>query len=259
MCMNKVGELMADIDSVVYKVEWDSQFFKYNIFRTNETAGLEDILKGMEQGENGIDLVYHFQNPSRVNEIYLLENHQYHLVEQKVDLALNLDALADREAIAGENIQIFTDRDYDITQIQQIAQKISQYSRFANDRRFKPEKIEELYKLWVYNSYYRGFADRIFIYINEHRIYGFCIIKVEGQECIRISLIGVDEKAQRNSIGSQMLQRIFSYYRGQGFKRCLVSTQMKNIQAINFYIKNNFLLQNTCLIYHRWFKEEMGE
>ena len=51
-------------------------------------------------------------------------------------------------------------------------------------------------------------------------------------------------------------KRIYNDYKEKGYKKCLVSTQANNINALNFYIKNNFMFYKSEIVFHKWFERK---
>lgn len=241
---------------LVTRLDWDSNFFGLNVFTTTEKNLSRKQLKSLDQvsKEKSIDVLYHFQELNSVDGITLLGLNRFQLIEQKVDLVLNASKAKIDETEA-DQVKLFNDKEYNIGRLYLIARQVSSYSRFANDRHFNREQVGQLYKLWIDNSYYNGFADKIFISLSDNQISGFCIIKVENDHAIRISLIGVDEAVRGRSLGTKILQTVFRYYFSRGYEKCFVSTQLRNINALNFYIKNRFEICDAKLVFHKWYKE----
>ena len=104
-------------------------------------------------------------------------------------------------------------------------------SRFYNDKNIDNVKVEELYRIWIYNSYYKGFADNIYVYSDNGEIQGFCVIQNAEQNNLRISLIGVAKNQRGKGVAGNMLFNIISDYKEKKYKKCLSSPQSSNISA----------------------------
>jgi ribosomal protein S18 acetylase RimI-like enzyme len=239
----------------IEKVEWDSKFFNLNIYRTflkkinrEQMAKINNIQKNI-----CIDLLYHFQDPIYIKNSQLLELNKFYLVQQKMELILDLFNYENKISdIENESVNVFDDCKYNIEDLYKISKQISVNSRFYNDKHFSKTKVEELYKLWVYNSYYGKFANKIYIYNKDKNVYGFCIVQIDNN-IIRISLIGVDQTRERKGIGSIILKKVLIDYKEKGYIKCLVATQANNVNALNFYIKHNFKIYKSELVFHKWF------
>ena len=166
--------------------------------------------------------------------------------------ALDSDYEKNMLDVNNSSINLFDDREHNIEDLYKISNQISVNSRFYNDKHFGKSKVEELYKFWVYNSYYGKFADKIYVYNKDKSIYGFCIVQIVNNNIIRISLIGVDQTRERKGIGSIILKKVLIDYKKKGYKKCLVATQASNVNALNFYIKHNFRIYKAELVFHKW-------
>lgn len=240
----------------IEKVEWDSKFFNLNIYRTF----LEKIDQEQMEKINNIkkticiDLLYHFQNSIYIKNVQSLELNKFYLTQQKIELILDLlDYEKNISDVENDNVNLFDDHKCNSEDLCKISKQICVNSRFYNDKHFSKSKVEELYKIWVYNSYYEKFADKIYIYNKDKDIYGFCIVQIENNNIVRISLIGVDQTRERKGIGSTILKKVLIDYKEKGYKKCLVATQANNVNALNFYIKHNFKFYKSELVFHKWF------
>jgi ribosomal protein S18 acetylase RimI-like enzyme len=242
------------LDAYVKKLIWDSEFFNMNIYQTLT----DDIyLLNMDElnnyaKDNGIDVLYHFQDAANSKTVYVLEKEGYNLVENRVDLVLNLNDVLETPH-SEINVTEFDSGLHNIEKLYPIASMVSNQSRFRNDRNFDSGKIDELYNKWIYNSCFNGFADRVYIYTDNDEVNGLCIFKIE-KEAVRLSQVGVKDGHKRKGIGRALLLKAVEHYKSMGYEKCYVCTQMKNISAINFYIKNGFKFDKTILVYHKWYK-----
>ncbi len=244
------------MNKFIAKVEWDSKFFNLNIYRNFLERINQECMEKINNMQKTIcvDLIYYFQNSNYIKNVQLLELNNFYLTQQKIELILDFfDYEKNISDVESTSVNLFDDRKYNIKGLYKISKQISVNSRFYNDKHFSKSKVEELYKLWVYNSYYEKFADKIYIYNKDKDIYGFCIVQVENNNIIRISLIGVDQTREREGIGSIILKKVLIDYKEKGYKKCLVATQANNINALNFYIKHNFKIYKSELIFHKWF------
>jgi dTDP-4-amino-4,6-dideoxy-D-galactose acyltransferase len=202
--------------------------------------------------DNGIDVLYHFQDAAYAKTVHILEKAGFNLVENRVDLLLNLNNVSD-SSYSKINVTEFDARLFSVEKLYPIAAMVSKESRFRNDRNFDTGKIDELYRKWIYNSCFNGFADKVYIYADNDEVNGFCIFKIDKED-VRLSLVGVEDGHKRKGIGRAMLLKAVEHYKSMGYEKCFVCTQMKNISAINFYIKNGFKLDKSILVYHKWYK-----
>jgi len=239
----------------VEKVIWDSDFFNMNIYkiiiRINNQRQIELLNEIMKK--NSINLYYYILDSKYKENIKLLEFNRFYLVQCKARFELNLCDYKNNELYKKNNkVTIFNDCKFNIKDLYKLSKQVYKKSRFYNDNNINKNKVKDLYELWVYNSYYKGFADNIYIYVDNNEIYGFCIIKNEAKDILRVSLICVDKEQRGKRIASNMLYKIINDYKKKNYKKCLSSPQSSNINALNFYIRNGFKFYKSEFIFHKW-------
>lgn len=186
-------------------------------------------------------MYYYILDSKDKENIKLLEFSHFYLVQCEIRFELNLCDCQNNELCKKSNkVTIFNNYKFNINDLYKLSKQVYKHSRFYNDRNIDKVKVEELYRIWIYNSYYKGFADNIYVYSDNGAIQGFCVIQNVEQNNLRISLIGVDKKQRGNGVTGNILFNIISDYKEKKYKKCLSSTQSSNISALNFYINNCF-------------------
>lgn len=140
-------------------------------------------------------------------------------------------------------------------EILEISQKEFKYSRFIeDDNLIKPN---EVYLEWSKNSF--GRKDKYFAYYEkDNRIEGFILFSITSSTFnssaldIIIELIAIKNEMQSKGVGSFLLKGIEEYAKRNSIKFLRVGTQLNNIKAQNFYIKNGFKHISNNSIYHLW-------
>lgn len=243
------------MDKIVEKVIWDSDFFNLNIYKINiliSNQGQIELLNEIMKRDS-IDLYYYTINSKYQETINLLEYNHYFLMQAKTRLELNLSDYNEyKSKEASKKVKIFNDLEFSINDLYKLSKQVSKQSRFFNDKNINNVKVEELYKIWVYNSYYKEFADNIYVYSDNGEIQAFCVIQNAKQNDLRISLIGVDKKQRGKGIAGDMLFNIICDYKEKKYKKCLSSPQSSNTSALNFYINNGFKFYKLEYIFHKW-------
>jgi len=191
------------MDKIVEKVIWDSDFFDMNIYKIitkiNNQGQIELLNNIMEK--KSIDLYYYTLDSKDIENIKLLEFNRFYLVQCKTSLELNLGDYQNNALYKkSNNVTIFNNCKFNIKDLYKLSRQVYEKSRFYNDNNINKDKVKELYELWIYNSYYKGFADKIYVYVDNSEIYGFCIIKNEAKDIFRISLICVDKEQRGKRI-----------------------------------------------------------
>ena len=150
------------MDKIVEKVIWDSDFFDMNIYkiitRINNQGQIEILNNIMKK--KSIDLYYYTLDSKDKEDIRLLEYNHFYLVQCKTSFELNLCDYQNNELYKKSNkVMIFNDCKFNIKDLFKLTKQVYEKSRFYNDNNIKKDKVKELYEFWIYNSYYKGFAD----------------------------------------------------------------------------------------------------
>lgn len=136
-------------------------------------------------------------------------------------------------------------------QLFELAFESGKYSRFKLDKRFSTEKFQSLYKKWVVNSLNKTFASKVFYTMKNNQIIGFVTLK-KNPDYAEIGLIAVSEDHQGQGVGKQLLHCAEAYCSSQNLKELRIPTQKNNMQACNFYFKNNYTIHEELFIKHYW-------
>ena len=115
-------------------------------------------------------------------------------------------------------------------------------SRFGSDPNIAPEKVDELYRNWVINS----FNNPNKTVLTTKTLGGFLTVKLNGH----IDLIAVDKNRRGCGIGVKLLAAAEDIFRKNGLTTFQVGTQSRNISALRLYIKFGFRIIKTSQIYH---------
>ena len=240
-------------------LEWDTEFFGVNSAKL--VLKNEILNKDIESIENRISLngyefvtVVNENNNAHNNkliyklgDVFLADvNVQFEKCMNAMELECdeNLGGNEDEGKVVVSNNVSFNEDMLDISQSE------FKYSRFFVDRNLI--NSDDVYLEWTRNSF--GREDKFFAcYEKENRADGFVIFSFEDKESsLRIELIAVRSEVQGNGIGSVLLRSIEEYASRNLVHSIRVGTQLDNIRAQNFYIKNGFKHIYNNSIYHLW-------
>jgi dTDP-4-amino-4,6-dideoxy-D-galactose acyltransferase len=125
-----------------------------------------------------------------------------------------------------------------------------EYSRFLNDFELKKRAKKNVYIEWLNNSLNK--ENKYFLIIEKNKILlGYILFKVANDICT-IELIAVKSEYQNMKLGTKLLSFLKTHAIENKISRIVVGTQISNLKAINFYIKNGFYVSDTTDIYHWW-------
>ena len=223
---------------MIKTLEWDSDFF------------------GIKVGELFLDSDLKIDQPLDYDLIYVKSNSEFNLSidnyintfgETKILFTKELKALYSPK----KEIKSISETDFDINQIYELAYESGKHSRFKLDKKIGIEKFKKLYKTWVDNSINYKFATDVLLYKIESIVAGFVTYKIES-EIATIGLIAVSEIYQGQGIGKNLLQEVENRLVQKKIKQLYIPTQLENIQACNFYKKNDYHIIESKNIKHYW-------
>jgi len=124
------------------------------------------------------------------------------------------------------------------------------YSRFAKDLELSKRMKNDIYTEWISNSSNK--ENKFFITVESNQdVMGYILCRVDRFDYI-IELISVKMMYQNMRIGSGLMEFLKKVAVTNNISKIVVGTQISNIKAMNFYIKNEFFVSSTIDIYHWW-------
>ena len=170
-------------------------------------------------------------------------NNKFLYITSQVNLQKKVSQIQDfSESKAGDFTFSDNVNKKELKQLFVIAKVISKNSRFFQDRNIRNYN-ETIHNEWVNNSFFNDYASDYLIARDQKKIIGFCTLKN-----VRIDLMCVKNNYQHRGVGSRLINTILKKNLN---KIITVGTQAENIQAINFYLKNQFKIHSYELIFHK--------
>lgn len=215
------------------KLEWDSNFWEIDMYNLDEdNIREEDILNVVNKNDRPwlIQALVLEKNHKNIN---ILENIGFRFVESKVVLQklVNSNTKINNTSfkkINEDELEPYIQEFYDL------------YGSVSRYRLFTKKKINEFYLTWVINSINGIMDDECIGYYIENKLAGFITYRylIDG---ISIGLFGVFREFRHRGIGQELLNFVNWEVLKGDYKKLYVSTQGKNINAINAYIKSGFI------------------
>jgi len=226
---------------MVKKLEWDSNFFGYQVGLKTINSIEEFQLDSLMEELKTFKLIYVY------SDVELSENNNLLLVDTKVDFFKSLE------------------NDFDVTEIEEFDLNTHSYkelldlaylsgnvSRFKVDSNFSNNEFEKLYKEWVNNSVNKIIAFKTLVKTINNKVVGFITLGEKDSDTAKIGLIAVNEMFQGKRIASKLIESCEMISKQKKYSGLEVSTQFTNSKAMAFYKKQNFHIKNTTYIYHLW-------
>ncbi len=228
------------------KLEWDSNFFNYNIGRIiineNQTLDIPEFLSNSKE----FKLVYIFSKLSLQNELFKL-------VDEKVVLYLELSQTNFDLTSDFFSVKSFNKFNHNQKELEALAIESGAYSRFKIDENFKSNEFIKLYQRWISLSIDGKLAFDIIIATDkDESIIGFVTLNKKSESTVVIGLIAVSGAHRRKGIGKKLLQCAITNCYELGYKEIQVVTQIKNLNAIELYKNLGFEIKEKTFVYHYW-------
>lgn len=226
---------MSNANTIYFKNEYDSQFFKRDIYSfslpgiTKKIDSL-DFFKDMPKGLIGGRIP--------VTDTEVLRNavkSGFEVLCLMVDLELNIPGKPTIEY--KKNIRTATLKN--TKEIEDIASKAFSFSRFHKDHALSA--MASLYhRVWAENCLNGSQADVVLVSGNS-QINGFLALSFNSQtKNAKIILIGVSPDKQRMGIGMDLLNSGIDWAKEKGASKMQVRTEADNYNALSLYLKNSF-------------------
>ncbi|MDF2596159.1 MAG: hypothetical protein K0R69_2500 [Clostridia bacterium] len=226
---------------------WDDQYFNLSTARVTLTQELA-VTEQKELIEN-----------SKRFDLVVIDNSKCIPENDRILSALKNNYLCDiqvRFQLVPEGIHISQPANVSIEnsmsqskEILDISRTAYRYSRFKVDKFLDQQKSQDIYIRWCEDAFNR--PDKYFVvYKKDERIEGYILFHID--EALMIELVAVREGSQGSGIGGKMIQELIRFYRQKDIGEIRVGTQAHNKEAIGFYQKHGFKLQEVRTIYHYW-------
>ncbi|MBA7489474.1 dTDP-fucosamine acetyltransferase [subsurface metagenome] len=190
-------------------------------------------------------------NLSDIPVIHGLEGAGFKLMSVNVKFRIKPDAVPKKNAYdIDTEIMIEQYSDKHLNRFYSLIKNVPQFfdeTQYYNSPYLDKKLCDSFYRMWILTDI-KGRSDRNYLAIYENRIVGF-ILCIERDNESTIDLMWVDKNMRGRGIGKLMIHRLFNDVRNRVVR---VTTQMTNSNAINFYIKTGFEIENIYAVYHKY-------
>lgn len=245
---------MYNSKKLIKESKWDSDIFSKKVGIINLGKKLSELdIEELKKESNEYDLIVmkdlttNFENSEaiskRLNGFIVDLNVQF---SKKV----SVNKISDSSRIKNKSILNSEDKKKIIT----IASNAFKNSRFYSDQNIEKGIANKIFENWIGNSFEND-DKRIIIHKENNEVLGFLLFSInELQEEIIIELIAVDSNVTSKGIGKKLINDFESSFSSEKYEKYLfkVGTQVNNVTAMNFYIKNNYKIQSEARTYHIW-------
>jgi GNAT superfamily N-acetyltransferase len=134
----------------------------------------------------------------------------------------------------------------DATGVAELAAALAPASRFAQDARFAPDRIEEMYRIWALDDLRDG---QVLVDTTGER--GLLALSKRPPR-LSIDLVYVGNAARGTGLGRDLLDAAIAEARGFGLT---VATDARNLPAVHLYESARFRARSIEAILHLWLDE----
>ena len=237
----------------LYRDSFDSDIFAGNIYKLfiDEKIESEDVITNPFKNKD-ISYIYCFTTFENSN-IDILNRLGFRLISIRSTYKLALkNGFIELKIPEGFRVLKNSEKHVMLTDKEtlSIAKLIGNTSRYFRDNNLPREKSISLYAAWIKNSLYRGYADETFVILKDRDLAGMITLKIKPEGGY-IDLIGIKERFQNKGLGQVLFQKGVEYLLGKNIKSMYTITEGENIIANRFYQKNDFILEDVQLVYHK--------
>lgn len=230
------------------KLDWDSDFFHFNICKLiGSIENIED-LKSVEKTMDDYNFKLAYYSSAKELNIDKMESLEIKLVDKKTTYVKNINSsLLSHPLISSYESVIPSPKLLD------LAIQSGIYSRFNVDKNIGKEKFEELYKLWIMRSVKREIAKEVIVYKHNNDIAGYLTIGEKNNRA-DLGMGAVDSNYRGKGIGRILFENAEKWSYDNGYKEIQIVTQGNNIPACKLYESLGYSVEKVEYFYHIWKK-----
>ncbi|MEW6108440.1 MAG: GNAT family N-acetyltransferase [Nitrospirota bacterium] len=234
---------------MIKELPWDSIFFKRKIGELKITSSNKKHIESLIENAkaNGFKYIICKLSLPQTTHIRLLESLGFYLSDIGVTLKLETEKF--RYQKKGKNSltesQVRVANEKDIPKLKKMSKSLFTGSRFYSDPFFTKKEADSLFQTWVENSVTGKAADMV-LHIPDK---GYITCRKNKRDKGDIVLIGVRKGFRDKGIGSILMEEAIKWFKTKDVSSVSVRTQLKNINALEFYFKLGFHIKNCDLIF----------
>ncbi len=232
--------------------KWDSDILNINYYKLNINSLFSwlAIKKEITDIPNN-SIIFSRIESSKLNDINTLIKNNFYISDVLVELQFNFDKYYSFNDNNKHIVLIKKELTYRKQCVDLIQSEFS-IGRIHEDVNLGLESGKKIYKEWVLNNFINNFT---ISYIKGNSVQGFLQYTLDGYGSLRVSFIVVKGDCKNRGIGSALLNSVKDSALKNNCKKIIVGTQLKNINAINFYIKNLFYINKTFIGLHYYVRK----
>lgn len=253
ICNNKDMEAdFLEIINLIVKMEWDSDFWGYNVAFLSSRHLTENIIFNINKfiKKENIKLIEYLCNCHDNRSVIIAEQNGFHFKD--IRLSFEKALTEKKDIILDDGILFNKATEKDIPVLKDMSFDLYKDSRYFFDTNFDLNKAREFYQSWVVKAVQGTFDDECYCLYDNSQPIGFCTIKYGSLDSARIGLFGLSKEYQRKGLSQKLLYLVLNELINRKISRVTVVTQGRNYLAQRLYQKAGLLTKSTELWYHKW-------
>lgn len=240
------------IADLVRKLEWDSNFFGFNVAFLSCMHLTETIWRRIEKfvRRENIRLVEYLCNCHDARSVRVAEDKGFRFTDIRLRFSRKLTG-AEGMALP-DGITFDTASEEHIPALREIASGLYEDSRYLFDSNFDVERIDEFYQNWVQKGVRGQFDDECWCLFEGGKPFAFCTVRYLEERAAHIGLVGIANSHWGDGHGKRLLHSVFNKLYERDVRTLGVITQGRNYAAQNLYQSTGFRIKATQLWYHKW-------
>ena len=229
-------------------LEWDSKFFKRPCYffdvRSSNITKSEKIADQIQTRLNGAFVTTKIDSSYDYNFVQAMQRSGFRYIDTEITLQFDQQP---NEFRCNNTVEIIKPDCNKGLPYDELGSVFS-LTRFHSDPHISSIKADLLWVNYVKN----------FVIDNDHHMYvaqvngnvvGVVLVNIENRQAM-LFFVSVMSLYQNAGIGTTLVQQVVRNYKDLTIR---TGTQVKNVQALNFYIRNGFSkIFKTCTVMHRW-------
>jgi hypothetical protein len=250
------------------KSKWDTDFWGVNYANIdylmtqganvgNSKVIIEKLTQTMDEWskQERLDFISARVDVFDLPTAHVLENHDFKYIETTITNSFDLKRL---DPTPSEDYVIRLARPEEMDLLIEMSKDGFLTHRFYADTRFPKQKVDEMYRLWVQNSFVNHSIWTTVVLEKEHQVRGFMTYRVEdltsyfGMNFVKWRMAALEKNERGKGHGVDLFVGAMKYVHGQAGVVDSGIT-IRNIHSFNLHTKLNFKLICSSITFHKWF------
>jgi GNAT superfamily N-acetyltransferase len=243
---------ITEVSDIIYKMNWDSDFFGFPIAFIGSRYLTENIqfLVDKFTKENKIKLIEYLCNCHDDVSVKIAEKNGYHFTDIRITFTKKIEKSFVCNKL-DDGLMFNIAKPEHIYDLKFLTNSMYKDSRYYYDGNFSFDKINTFYSEWIEKAVNGQFDHECYCLFYANKPFAFCTLRYSGKNST-IGLFGVSSNYAGKGYGKILLSCVLNLLKEKGFDSVQVVTQGRNYNAQRLYQSVGFRTFKTELWYHKW-------